>query len=482
MYSQGLCRRGHDGVRTRYFFAGLTEEIVKTAVPGVQDDDAFAVVQQIEDDTPSGWTDTSGSGDLEAIYDEDRRQDVLRLTPGAWAYHGQHRNGSGASQAWGITDRRVLSLWIRATSGTATLTVTLRNSADAIRSIRYEPHPTSGSYSMDSPVHYADNDTRAHFYSNLQNDGTWRRLERNLVQDFQAAWPGETFGQVAGLSISTYGTSELRIAQVRLSNSMTVERNSLLPGSIGQVAYRRSTDPQTYVWQDRWNSYNHIGNVVGISNASGYFVEAVNTDAFGNPLASTQTGEWTSGLGGNRGLTTKELDPAAGMYYFYQRWYDPQTATFASRAPYPPMMEHPYGSNENNPLRNSDPRGEWIGTPVGCVIGFMGGVTGGFLYGLARCAGLSGEEYRECVCKAIVAGGTVGTLIGAGPVGVGAGAAMMMEGIDPRDLCEREREECDDEGGDPSPAPTPSPPPPSPPSPGPEEGTPTPTPKPDWFV
>ncbi len=154
---------------------------------------------------------------------------------------------------------------------------------------------------------------------------------------------------------------------------MTAECNSLLPGSIGQVAYRErwegtgGSPTPTYGGsargggQRRWNSYNHIGNVVGTSNASGYFVEAVNTDAFGNPLASTQTGEWAGGLGGNRGLTTKELDPAGGMYYFYQRWYDPQTATFASRAPYPPMMEHTYGLTENNPLLLTDPTGNhWM--------------------------------------------------------------------------------------------------------------------------
>ena len=87
------------------------------------------------------------------------------------------------------------------------------------------------------------------------------------------------------------------------------------------------------------------------------------TDAFGNPLASTQTGEWAGGLGGNRGLTTKELDPAAGMYYFYQRWYDPQTATFASRAPYPSMVEHPYTLTEQSPVHLTDPRGMYSWEP-----------------------------------------------------------------------------------------------------------------------
>ena len=135
---------------------------------------------------------------------------------------------------------------------------------------------------------------------------------------------------------------------------MTAERNSLLPGSIGQVACRGRWDS---TGGSRWNSSNHIGNVIGTSSASGYFVEAVNTDAFGNPLASTQTGEWAGGLGGNRGLTTKELDPAGGMYYFYQRWYDPQTATFASRAPYPTDVEHPYSFALQRPTSSIDPRG-----------------------------------------------------------------------------------------------------------------------------
>ncbi|MCC5877546.1 MAG: hypothetical protein JJU11_15100, partial [Candidatus Sumerlaeia bacterium] len=99
--------------------------------------------------------------------------------------------------------------------------------------------------------------------------------------------------------------------------------------------------------------YNHLGTVVGLSDGAGHHVATVDTDAFGNPLASAQTGVWATSLG-ERGLTTKELDATSGMYYFYQRWYDPQTATFASRAPYPPMMEHPYGYGLNNPIRFVD--------------------------------------------------------------------------------------------------------------------------------
>ncbi len=201
--------------------------------------------------------------------------------------------------------------------------------------------------------------------------GTWPpgelvRIEQNIAADIMRLTPAVLYQSTGAIRL--WGR-DIRVDDIRFSNSMTTERNSLLPGSIGQVAYRERWEgtggSPTPIYggsahgggERRWNAYNHIGNVVGTSNASGYFVEAVNTDAFGNPLASTQTGEWGGGLGGNRGLTTKELDPAAGMYYFYQRWYDPQTATFASRAPYSPDVEHPYNAAAQRPTRVIDPLG-----------------------------------------------------------------------------------------------------------------------------
>ena len=77
-----------------------------------------------------------------------------------------------------------------------------------------------------------------------------------------SATPARTRRQPAGR-----GT---RIGQVRLPNSMTVERDSLLPGSIDQVASHRSTNPQSFVWLDRWNYYSRIGNVIGTFNTNGY--------------------------------------------------------------------------------------------------------------------------------------------------------------------------------------------------------------------
>jgi len=165
---------------------------------------------------------------------------------------------------------------------------------------------------------------------------------------------------------------EFKLGEIRFSNAMTTTRNSLMPGSFGQVAYRETwsgtggSPTPTYGGtargggERRWLSYNHIGNVVNTSNDAGALVESIDTDAYGNPLANAMTGAWASTLS-ERGLTTKELDPAAGMYYFYQRWYDPTTATFASRAPYVHQAEHPYLTNSQNPVKWNDPFGECDG-------------------------------------------------------------------------------------------------------------------------
>jgi hypothetical protein len=73
------------------------------------------------------------------------------------------------------------------------------------------------------------------------------------------------------------------------------------------------------------------GTVTGWSNAAGTGYDVIAADAFGNRLDSWATGRWDNQ--GGRLHNTKEYDPHIGLVTMYQRWYDPATGTFVSKAP-----------------------------------------------------------------------------------------------------------------------------------------------------
>jgi RHS repeat-associated protein len=56
-------------------------------------------------------------------------------------------------------------------------------------------------------------------------------------------------------------------------------------------------------------------------------------------------------------LTTKEYDTDIGLYYFFNRWYDPTVGRFTTRSPLPAYAEHPYTYCRNNPANAVDPLG-----------------------------------------------------------------------------------------------------------------------------
>ena len=157
---------------------------------------------------------------------------------------------------------------------------------------------------------------------------------------------------------------------------MTVEKSVFSGSSIGHVLRTRSTNPTSYVQTDTYFHFDQVGLVMAETNAAGALSQTHHQEAFGQTLASWQTGL----VGGDRaGLhhNTKEFDGDVGLVYMYQRWYMPETGTFMSRAPYPPMMERPYVHSESDPVNFADPNGEfrkrsssffsgflWLGTAI----------------------------------------------------------------------------------------------------------------------
>jgi RHS repeat-associated protein len=101
--------------------------------------------------------------------------------------------------------------------------------------------------------------------------------------------------------------------------------------------------------------YNHRGDVVGVTDASGVVKALYEYDAYGNVTTSDNSG---GGAGPEEILFTgKDKDDISGLYYFNARWYDPEVGSYISRTPLAPNVEKPYLFCEDNPVRYVDRRG-----------------------------------------------------------------------------------------------------------------------------
>jgi len=144
---------------------------------------------------------------------------------------------------------------------------------------------------------------------------------------------------------------------------MTTEYNSLQGGSVGQIA-AQYTFSGVYMGKTvKWMHYDRLGNLMNKSGTTGFGTDTYYQDAYGNVLSSITTGAWASNPSG-RHLTTKEIDWDVPLYYFWQRWYEPTTGRFVSRAPFPPFMEHPYGYALESPNQWVDAEGELAVIPI----------------------------------------------------------------------------------------------------------------------
>ncbi len=105
-------------------------------------------------------------------------------------------------------------------------------------------------------------------------------------------------------------------------------------------------------------SYYHNDLSSSVRLRSNGAAEVIGTDrrsVFGEDLSST-------GDSGPYKFKSEQLDPSTGLYFVRARYYDPETARFISRDPFPgnpgkPQTYHPYQFSFNNPNSFSDPTG-----------------------------------------------------------------------------------------------------------------------------
>ena len=151
---------------------------------------------------------------------------------------------------------------------------------------------------------------------------------------------------------------------------------------------------------------DHLGSITTIANAEGVIEQELSFDAWGN-LRDPYT--WTGAFVGkpmfDRGFTGHEHHYAFGLINMNGRMYDPLMSSFLSVDNYVQCPESSQSFNRysycmNNPLKYTDPDGEWAQYVIGGLLGAWNG------YSIGKAAGLKGGY----LWRSVIGGAAVGVL------------------------------------------------------------------------
>lgn len=160
---------------------------------------------------------------------------------------------------------------------------------------------------------------------------------------------------------------------------------------------------------------NAQGTPVMITNDQGATVSKITLDEWGN-LNQVEYGNLNE-----VNYTGKKYEPATGLYYFNQRYYDPRIGRFLSEDPAGQAF-NPYLYAGNNPMMYTDPDGKWFFeglTLAGALYGgFMGAIEG------LLTDGRVGTHAAQGAINGIKIGGAVGLGIDLGLAPSTGGASL----------------------------------------------------------
>ncbi len=115
-------------------------------------------------------------------------------------------------------------------------------------------------------------------------------------------------------------------------------------------------------------------------------------------------------------FTGKPYSTSTGLYYEYQRWYDPTVGRFISQDSYPghradPQSLNPYSYVQNSPITYSDPSGEcpWC---IAALIGAGIGAAVGYGWCVADTGGWTSSECGKQALEGAIVGGVIGLTLG----------------------------------------------------------------------
>ena len=189
-------------------------------------------------------------------------------------------------------------------------------------------------------------------------------------------------------------------------------------GLVAIVVRENGTDTYNYVYTD------HLGSILTVTNSSGTVVAEQNFDAWGrkrNPANWTYVSIPAVPVWLYRGFTGHEHLPQFTLINMNGRLYDPIVGRMLSTDNNIQMPDFTQNYNRysyalNNPLRFTDPDGEWIHILIGAVVG-------GVFNGIAHADG-NGGFWKGFAIGAVAGAVTAATGgAAAGALGLSAGLA-----------------------------------------------------------
>ena len=182
---------------------------------------------------------------------------------------------------------------------------------------------------------------------------------------------------------------------------------------------------------------DHLGSTEALTDASGTITSSTSYDSFGNAIPKQAAGSAASGAGNaapnvatSYRYTGREYDADTGLYYYRNRWYDPEIGRFISEDPigFAGGDVNLYGYVGNNPHGYIDPFGFWRCAPTDPPSGWWDVVQGALdVAGLAPVVGLPADvlnagisaargNYTDAALSMAAAVPVLGTAAGAGKI------------------------------------------------------------------
>ena len=175
---------------------------------------------------------------------------------------------------------------------------------------------------------------------------------------------------------------------------------------------------------DRTSINNAQGTPVLITDEQNNPVSKINLDEWGN------VGDKTTGPRQEINYTGKKLDIPTRLYYFNQRYYDPEIGRFVNEDPAGQGMNH-YAYCGNNPLMYTDPDGEFFFLLAPLMSAMINGAIQGAIYGAiigGSVGGVNAAIHGGNFFQGMYQGATQGAMAGALTGGIAGGINYMAGG------------------------------------------------------